>query len=177
MFFNRGVEKRTLYLKREDFTRFKQTCRYYQFGGSKPKFSSLTDKYDFSFLKTSKQIQILGYCFMPNHFHLLLKQIEENGITQFLSQLSNSYTKFFNKKYDRVGPLLQGTFKAVPIENDEQLLHVLRYIHLNPVTSFLVERPEDYPWSSYREYMEIEPNPLCFCKELMTFFANLKDFF
>ena len=71
----------------------------------------------------------------------------------FLSQISNSYTKYFNTKYKRIGPLFQGAFKAVLVENEEQLIHLSRYIHLNPVVSQITKSLDDYPWSSYHEYM------------------------
>jgi putative transposase len=91
---------------------------------------------------------------MPNHFHLLLRQEAEGGISSFMKHLTDSYTRYFNTKYNRVGPLYQGAFKAVRIETDEQLLHVSRYIHLNPLVSLLVNEKDflDYPWSSMQYY-------------------------
>lgn len=86
---------------------------------------------------------------MPNHFHILLRQLRDDGVREFISKVSNSYTKYLNTKYGRSGPLLQGEFKAVSIETDEQLLHVSRYIHLNPFVAKLVNKHEDYNYSSY----------------------------
>ena len=107
---------------------------------------------------------------MPNHFHFLIRQLKENGISKFMSQISNSYTKYFNTKYNRIGPLFQGAFKAVLIESDEQLIHVSRYIHLNPVVSGLIKNLEDYRWSSYLEY--IKPNDtFCSINEILGFFT------
>jgi len=107
---------------------------------------------------------------MPNHFHFLIRQSKENGISKFMSLISNSYTKYFNTKYKRVGPLLQGTFKAVLIESDELLVHVSRYIHLNPIISGLVKDLEDYRWSSYLEY--IKPiDTFCSINEILGFFT------
>jgi len=93
---------------------------------------------------------------MPNHFHLLLSQTGNNGITDFLRLFENSYTRYFNTATKRIGPLLQGRFKAVHIETDEQLQHIVRYIHLNPYTSRLVDSTKSlasYPWSSYPSYL------------------------
>jgi len=70
---------------------------------------------------------------MENHFHLILKQISRDAITTFMRCIMNSYTKYFNKKYERVGPLFQGKFKALLVDKDEYLLHLTRYIHLNPI--------------------------------------------
>lgn len=108
---------------------------------------------------------------MPNHFHLLLKQTSDGGISEFVGKLINSYTKFYNLKYNRVGPLFQGQFKAVLIESDEQLIHVSRYIHLNPITSFLVKDLSDYEWSSYNEYTNNHKG-ICKKDEILGFFKD-----
>ena len=100
--------------------------------------------------------EIIAYCLMPNHFHFLLKQLKENGISIFLRNFTDSYTRYFNTKQERNGPIFQGRFKAVRIETDEQLLHVGRYIHLNPHTSYVVKTLKDlenYPYSSLPEYL------------------------
>lgn len=100
-------------------------------------------------------VSILGFCLMPNHFHFLLQQKETNGIPRFISNVQNSYAKYLNTKTKRTGSLFQAMFKAVRLETDEQLLHVLRYIHLNPLTSYVIKSfadLEEYPWSSYYDY-------------------------
>jgi len=100
-----------------------------------------------SLIKTSKTlVDIICYCLMPNHFHILLKQNEENGIS-----------RFFNTKHSRQGHLFQGQFKAVRIEDEEQLIHVSRYIHLNPYSSFVVKtitNLKEYRHSSLKEYLD-----------------------
>lgn len=153
--FNRGSEKRNIFTKPQDYKRFLQRFYYYQFTEPKPSFSKYA-KSDLNSFKPDpekKLVKVLCYCLMPNHFHFLVKQLKDNGVSNFLSQISNSYTKYFNTKYARVGALLQGVFKNVRIETDEQLVHVSRYIHLNPVVSGLVKKPEEYEWSSYLEYI------------------------
>lgn len=171
--FNRGSEKREIFTKPRDYNRFKQTLYYYQFLGPKPSFSkfSKSDLNSFKPHQSQKVVDILSYCLMPNHFHFLVKQLKDRGISTFISQLSNSYTKYFNTKYQRIGPLLQGAFKAVRIETDEQLVHVSRYIHLNPVVSDLVKMPEQYDWSSYNEYATQNPT-ICLQDEVMSFFSS-----
>jgi putative transposase len=153
--FNRGSEKRDIFLQPRDYERFKKTLYYYQFLGKKPKFSFFNkSQLDFSIPITDKRyVEIIGYCLMPNHFHLLLNQLEENGITKFMQQLCNSHAKYFNTKYNRVGPLWQNRFKVVRIENDEQLVHVSRYIHLNPIVSKISRSLNKYSWSSYHEFL------------------------
>jgi len=90
---------------------------------------------------------------MPNHFHFTLRQEKKGGITQFIQKLSNSFAHYFNKKYKSSGAVFEGNFKAIRIETHEQLLHLSRYIHLNPVTAYLVKKPEDYLYSSYQIYI------------------------
>ena len=90
---------------------------------------------------------------MPTHFHLILRQLTDNGISIFMQNTLNSYSRYFNIKHNRKGPLWQGRFKSVLIKTEEQLLHLTRYIHLNPVTAYLVERSEEWPSSSYKEFL------------------------
>jgi len=103
-----------------------------------------------------KLVDIVAYCLMPTHIHLILKQLAENGISRFMNNVFNSYTRYFNAKHKRKGPLWEGRFKSKFIETDEQLLHLSRYIHLNPVTAFLTDKPESWEYSSYREYLCFE---------------------
>lgn len=164
--FNRGVARLPIFTDRRDYNRFLETIYYYQFQGPKPQFSQLKRFKEFNFEKNKKIVEIICYCLMPNHYHFLVKQLEENGISEFINKVSNSYTKYFNTRHTRVGPLLQGQFKAVRIEHEEQLIHVSRYIHLNPVVSFLVKKLNEYNWSSYTSYIGLEVNKIC-AKELL----------
>jgi len=167
--YNRGSDKRSTYTQPRDYARFQKTFYYYQFSGPKSKFSQSTQSSLFKPLQNEKLVEILCFCLMPNHFHFLVKQLKENGISIFVSQLSNSYTRYFNVKYNRVGPLFQGAFKSVRIETEEQLIHVSRYIHLNPVVSGIAKRPEDYRWSSYAEYITQAPF-FCSIEEVISLF-------
>jgi putative transposase len=112
-------------------------------------------------------IEILAFCFMPNHIHLLLKQIRENGITKFMRKLGAGYAAYFNKKYNRRGHLFQGRFRAVHIKTNEQLKAAFNYIHTNPISLISSEWKEkgvknfkecfeflkNYKWSSYPDYI------------------------
>lgn len=102
-----------------------------------------------------KLVEIICFVLMPNHFHLMLRQTADGGITTYLRHMTNSYTKFINTKYHRPGPLFQGEFKAVRIDTDEQLMHVSRYIHLNPYVSSVVREKDlrSYSWSSLPVYL------------------------
>lgn len=161
--FNRGVEKRPVFTNKRELDRAIQTLDFYRFANLPlrlSKFLTLPQEEKLKFIQNinkdyEKLIEIICYCLMPNHFHFLLKQKQEKGISIFAANLTNSYTKYFNTRHERIGPLFEGTFKAVHIESDEQFVHVSRYIHLNPVSSFLIE-PEEletYEASSYLEYM------------------------
>ena len=114
--------------------------------------------------------EIIAYCLMPNHFHFLLKQKADHGISKFMGNFANSYTRYFNSRQKRSGPLFQGKFKAVRIETEEQLLHVSRYIHLNPCTAYVIKNIgdlENYSFSSYPEYLG--KTSLQFCNKEMIF--------
>lgn len=175
--YNRGTEKRDIYLQPSDFKRFVQTFSYYQFSQAKIKFSQFTKQKLSSILTLpdNKQVEIICFCLMPNHFHFLIRQTKEGGISIFMSQLSNSFTKYFNVKYKRVGALLQGTFKAELIQNDEQLIHTSRYIHINPIVSGLVKSLENYKWSSYQEYITNQ-SVICSIDKVLELFSSPADY-
>jgi len=99
------------------------------------------------------RINLAAYCLMPNHYHLLVKIIEDNYLEKAMQRLSTSYTKAINKQNGRVGHLFQGRYKAKLVPNNEYLLHLSRYIHLNPVRGGLVDNPEDWEHSSYCDYI------------------------
>lgn len=174
--YNRGCEKREIFLQPRDFKRFQPTFYYYQYLGPKISFSKLPKKKLNSFQPTpeSKLVEIISFVLMPNHFHFIVKQLKENGISIFLSQLSNSYTKYFNKKINRVGPLFQGVFKSVLVESNEQLIHLSRYIHLNPVVSGLSPNLKTYKWSSYHEY--IGQPVLCLTQPVLESFSSQQKY-
>ncbi|MDO8639062.1 MAG: transposase [Candidatus Daviesbacteria bacterium] len=174
--YNRGVEKRIIFLDERDYQRFLQTLYYYQFMGPKPAFSA-RDKFQVKdFSNNPKIIEIISYCLMPNHFHLLIKQLNNNGISEFIGKVTNSYTKYFNTKHKRVGPLLQGVFKTVLVENDFQFLHLSRYIHLNPYVDKLVEDLESYKYSSYPQFIGLTLNRLSVPELILNQFNDGDDY-
>lgn len=174
--YNRGSEKRNIFGDRRDYQRFLKTLGYYQLEGPKPKLSHYFKYQSFKPKLAKKVAEILAYCLMPNHFHLLLKQLEEGGISEMVAKISLSYTKYYNTKYSRVGPLFQGQFKAVLIESDEQLIHVSRYIHLNPIVSFLAKDLNKFDWSSYHEYLELISDGLCSIDDILAFFKSSQEY-
>jgi putative transposase len=175
--FNRGSDKRDIFLKSKDYKRFTKTFYYYQHIGPKPKFSMLSKETFNNFHPTpnSKLVEIFSYCLMPNHFHFLVRQLKTNGVSIFMSQVLNSYTKYFNIKRKRIGPLFQGAFKTTRVESDEQLIHLSRYIHLNPVVSGIVNSPNNYTWSSYKEYAD-NAREFCSTDLILELFPSRKEY-
>lgn len=174
--FNRGVAKLPIFNDKRDYNRFLETLYYYQFQGPKPQFSQLKRFKEIKFDHNPKIVEIVCYCLMSNHYHLLLRQLQDNGISEFINKLSNSYTKYFNTRHERVGPLLQGQFKAVRIESDEQLMHVSRYIHLNPITSYLIKDLKEYTLSSYLSYINLQKDNLCEKELILSMFKNIQQY-
>lgn len=103
--------------------------------------------------KAKRVVKIISYCIMPDHYHLLLKVLVNKALSKYIGDVENSFTRFFNIKFRRKGPLWQSRFRRVEINTNEQLLHVSRYIHLNPTTAELVDKPEDWKYSSYNGYI------------------------
>lgn len=160
---NRGVASSLIFTSAWDYQRFLSLLNYYRYSDTSLSFSnfnSLPKEKQVAFWDNLKKdgklgIEIFAYCLMPNHFHLLLRQTKEKGIQTALANLQNGYSKYFNLKYERKGPLFQSRFMAVRIEEDSLFIHVSRYIHLNPATAYLLEVDKllTYRWSSFSEYM------------------------
>lgn len=138
--YNRGHNKQTIFYDAKDYQRYLKRLQEYL---------------------VKHAVTVLAYCLMPNHLHLLLRQDDDDPIDRFIHRLHTAYTMYFNKKYEKVGAVFQGRFKAKIIDTDEYLLHVSRYIHINPIELMhdyaqgpaLGSELELYPWSSYGEYI------------------------
>lgn len=174
--FNRGINKQNIFLTSRDYNRFLDTLIYYQFTGPKPRFSTHNKFRIKDFSSNPKIVEVVCYCLMPNHFHFLIKQTQEGGTVEFMSKVANSYTKYFNIKHLKLGPLLQGEFKAVPIQTDEHLLQLSRYIHLNPYVSGLCKNPEEYHLSSYPTFISLSQSNLCVPKSILEFFPSANEY-
>lgn len=166
--YNRGIAKQPVFFNKKDYERFLLALSFYRFANPPLKLSRLLQLaksireplLQKMSNRGEKLVEIICFALMPNHFHLLLQQIKEHGISIFLSKSVNSYTRYVNTKLERQGDLFQGVFKALHLETDEQLLHLSRYIHLNPVVSYLVKESalSDYPWSSFPDYLRGQPS-------------------
>ncbi len=144
--------------RREVRARIKRTS------GGQASAGSFVDEVD----ERDKLVEILTFCFMPNHIHLLVKQLKDGGITKFMSKIGTGYAGYFNRKYKRQGHFFQNKFLSVHIKNDEQLKTVFVYIHTNPISliepkwkEIGIKNPEksikfveNYKWSSYSDYID-----------------------
>ncbi len=159
--FSRSIAGYTVFNDDEEFSRFLEMIQLYRYDDFSHKFSKYKE------LDTQSQqlivqelrennsvlAEIVAYCIMPTHTHLILKQTKDQGISRYISKVLNSYTRYFNTKHKRGGPLWSSRFKSVLVSNDEQLLHLTRYIHLNPSSAGLVTEPDEWDYSSLGEYI------------------------
>lgn len=193
--YNRGVDKRKIFLTKNDYIRFLHDL--YEFNDEKPAPEFTRIKHNVGFPKShieddfrKELVNIICFCLMPNHYHLILEQLVDGGISKFMRKLGVGYANAFNIKYKRSGALFQGRFKAIHIKSDIYLTHLSRYIHLNPVelkeknwkengikswskvNNFL----EDYQYSSYLDYVGKRNFPSTTNRELiLEMFDNDKD--
>lgn len=169
--FNRGVNKQPIFSGIRDYKRFLTLLKFYNFVDHPIRFSKFLllsndqRKEIWQRLENSATYtDLIAYCLMPNHYHILFKQNIDGGIQKILADLQNSYAKYVNLKNNRSGPLFQGRFKAVKIDSEEQLLHVSRYIHLNPYSSAVVANYDsllNYEWASIKEYVSNQQYDYC----------------
>lgn len=151
----------------EDYSRMIEMIQFYSYDKPPVKFSTyqtMDNRIDFLkryIAKNEKLVTIVAYCVMPTHVHMILEQSKDKGISIYMKNLLDSYTRYFNIKNERKGPLWQGRFKSILVEGDEQLLHLTRYIHLNPTSDGLVKEVHEWPYSSYHEYLGYAEEKVC----------------
>lgn len=156
--YNRGVEKRVIFQDEQDYKVFLSYLKEYLSPPPDPKTLVRNFTLKDQVFKGMphiprnyhKEIELLAFCLMPNHFHFLIKQLNEIAMKDFIHSLQLRYSMYFNKKYKRVGSLFQGRYKAVMILDDPYLLHLTRYIHLNP-SEYTQDLANAY--SSYGDYL------------------------
>lgn len=174
--YNRGVEKRNIFEDEQDYSVFLSYIKTYLTPKNEEKlrqiitFEKSTSKEKDQATKLLRlnnfctEIKLICYCLMPNHFHFLIKQKSETSIDYFMNSLGTRYTLFFNKKYKRVGPLYQSTYKAVLVESEQQLLWLSHYIHRNPTS---IKQPSSLP-----EYLEQRKTEWVYSKEILSYFSK-----
>lgn len=172
--YNRGVEKRKIFLDDQDYKTFLKYLKIYLDPPLDLPARKVTIR-EYTFQAPAKplknyngQVELLAYCLMPNHFHLLIKQKAKNSMELFMRSLATKYSTYFNKRYDRIGSLFQGPYKAVLVSDDNYLLHVSRYIHLNPVK----DSPLHMAYSSYGDYLQKRKTTWINTKTLLSYFKT-----
>jgi putative transposase len=191
--FNRGTEKRNIFTCKKDYERF--IVNLILFNTVNQNAVKNISRYNIECacqkIPDSGLVKIHAFSLLPNHFHLMLEQIAENGVARFLHRIEMSYSLYFNKLYSRNGNLFQGAYKMKHIDNDAYLLYLPLYIHLNALDLLESERNwkekgiinksksidflKTYPWSSLREYLSKQSYPFI-CREIIdNLYKNPKE--
>ncbi|PIZ00793.1 hypothetical protein COY62_01055 [bacterium (Candidatus Howlettbacteria) CG_4_10_14_0_8_um_filter_40_9] len=176
--YNRGINKQNIFLDGRDYATFLFYLKLYLQDPEKlkdidpQKRKSLVRKNFFG------NIELLCYCLMPNHFHLLIKQKGERDIAEFMKSLGTNYSMYFNDRHDRIGTLFQGPYKAILVKNDSYLLHLSRYIHKNPedlIKGENLDKLFEYEWSSYTDYLGKKETKWVKPRFILDYFDQNKD--
>jgi putative transposase len=143
--YNRGVERRNIFLCSEDYLTLLHLFQAYLIDNPLSPTASKS---------LQGRLELLAFCLLPNHFHLLLKQHDKTAMVEFMRKVFTSYSMYFNKKYKRTGTLFESRYKASLIDRPDYLLHLSRYIHHNPANLLKRgQRLEEYPYSSLPSYL------------------------
>jgi len=181
--YNRGVNKSPIFLDEQDFKIFLGYIKLYL---EPPNLQGLAlQDENGRTISPSKEpknymgeIELLAYCLMPNHFHLLIRQNNDRGIAEFMHSLIQRYVIYFNKKYARVGGLFQSRYKTVLIEDENQFVYITKYIHRNPI-DILPAGPgpaglEAYKYSSYGNYLGLFRQRWVRPERVLSYFSNMR---
>ncbi|OGK16292.1 hypothetical protein A2690_02810 [Candidatus Roizmanbacteria bacterium RIFCSPHIGHO2_01_FULL_39_12b] len=152
--FNRSLFKRPIFRKVRDINYFLGATAYYRLQSLPVQYSKYSEnRSKYTLDESQLALSILGFVVMPTHFHFVVQQRGEGGLVNFIKRLTNSFSHFYNIKYAQRGPVFESNFKAVHIDAEEQLMHVLRYVDLNPVTAHIINDPLIYHWSSFPNHI------------------------
>jgi len=176
--YNRSIGKETILSSEKNLFKILQMVNYYRYSQRirLSKFNllpnSIQREYISNILQTPPLLEIYVYSFMSNHYHFLVKQLQNDGISKFISNTQNSFAKNYNLLNDRNGSLFEHSFKVKRITNNEEFIHVSRYIHLNHVTSNIIEfdRLLTYEWTSLPLYLNEKLNKFANTKPILDYF-------
>lgn len=183
--YNRGVEKRIIFLDSQDYAVFLSYLRDYLMPKDIEKLRERLTEENLSYIEKDKilklirlnnfaqEIILLSYCLMPNHFHFFIKQKGLQSIDKFMNSLCTRYTMYFNRKYKRVGSLYQGVYKAVQVTSDAQFIYLSKYIHKQAL-ALQGEALQEQP-SSYKEYLGTRKTQWINTKEVLEYFAKVNS--
>lgn len=183
--YNRGVDKRTIFENDADFLRFYASLAVFNdvdyqdanFRSFEDAIYSVRNRVS----DTRRLVDIFSFCLVPNHFHILMQQRVEDGVSRLMQKLQLGYTKYFNIKNQRSGRLFQGSYQSVQVVHQSQLEHLPCYIHLNTPsveefhwrdgevvsTEMLLRRLNAYKWSSHDQYLTGEQDLPVVCPDAM----------
>ena len=153
--YNRGVDKREIFQDEKDYFKFLRNLKDFNNKScyeERMRIIKVKKELNSFLAKNKKVVDIVAYSLLPNHFHLILKQVSDNGISKFMHKIGTSYTNHFNTKNDRSGSLFQGRYKVIYIDNDDYLLWLSGYVNSN-VEIHGIEKAENYKWSSYDVFL------------------------
>ena|SRR3989344_8929925 len=170
--YNRGVDHRNIFLDDIDLRRFFQSMQ--EFNSLDPVGSLYENSFKQLGGETAKLVNFVAYCLNPNHFHFLVQQVVDNGISEFMKRLGG-YTWYFNNKNNRSGSLFQGVYKSVHINSNEYLLHVSAYVNLNNLVHKLGGETAKLCKSSWNEYVEDHEESFCTKKDIVLEQYNSKE--
>ncbi|MBI1876938.1 MAG: transposase [Chloroflexi bacterium] len=144
--------------RRDDIFAANNVYHLYNRGVNRANIFTTADNYIYLLRKVKSLLTeipatMIAYCLMPNHYHFVMRQEGEIALSQFIARLFQTYTQAYNRQQNRTGPLFAGRFRCIQIDSDEYLIHLCRYVHLNPVAAGLVAKPEDWPYSNYLEWI------------------------
>ena len=162
--YSRGASRQPVFLDESDYEYFLTLLRRYL---SEEDFRS---KAGLSYIKLRDNIELLAYCLMQNHFHLLVYQVDEKSMQRLMRGVITAYSIYFNKKYGRSGALFESRYKASRIDSDEYLLHISRYIHLNP------DKWLYYPYSSIKYYLTDDAEDWINPKRILEQFSSISEY-
>lgn len=169
--YNRGVDKRDIFMEEKDIKRL----LIFLSESLVEKNKEVRPLSRRSNLFLGNLVELICYCLNPNHYHLILKQLEDNGVSKFMKSFGTSYTMFFNQKYNRSGSLFQGKFKAVHIETNEYILWLSGYINGN-AEIHKIAKADNYLWSSYQDYLGLRNGTLCNKEIILSQFKNINEY-
>jgi len=179
--YNRGVNKRIIFKDQKDYSTFLSYLKTYLTPPPTADLQGLTLQVSPSKIPNNyfQEIELLAYCLMPNHFHLLVKQNSEHAISQFTKSITMKYVQYFNAKHKRVGPLFQGRYKAIHVENEYYLTYLSKYIHRNPLDLPVfrknkLKKLESYKYSSYPNYLKLFNQSWINTKDILDLFSSTK---
>jgi len=177
--YNRGVDKRDIFKDEEDVERFFQSMQ--EFNTVHPVGSLYENSFKKDKVKNqpAKLVEIVCYCLNPNHFHFVLEQVADNGISEFMKRLGGGYTWYFNNRHKRGGSLFQGRFKSVHISSNPYLLHLGSYVNLNNRVHKLGGPTAKFVKSSWDEYMgkyKGDKREICKKDMILEQFKNVEDY-